>query len=131
MSELYTGSCRSCGQVVIGRVFPEKESADAWATEHCDCTEAREARILRQRIQDGCEQVERLFGEGCEAFGFSTQEPQEALELLRQLVEAVASGSVQSASVLLESGCKGAVRRTAKGKLQVSRSEGRSAQLEA
>lgn len=130
MSELYTGSCRHCGQAVIGRVFDTPELADAWATEHCDCADARALREVEAQILQGCERIRMLFGEGCEQVGFAGPESPESMELLRQLVTAVAYGVLRSGTVTMASGCRGTVCRTGAGKLRVGRSEGRQVKLE-
>lgn len=121
--ENFYGVCAFCGQVIsTDLTFGSQEEADIWATENCNCDMARIARRKRESLAQAINQVDLLYGEGCEQYGFKPLEP-EALEILKTFTRSVAYGEATKISAVL-SGRAGTFKAslTLKGKIKVSRS---------
>ena len=126
-----TGACRYCGQLQEVGPHPSQAAADETATEVCSCPSARTARRTAEQIEDARDRVNRLFGERAEDLGFKPIAGDGAIELLERVVELIARGPISSASLNIRGQCKAKFSITSKGKIEVSRSETRSCDLEA
>lgn len=122
-----TGVCKFCGQIVeVGVV----EHPDEMATEYCDCAGAKEERRIVECIVEACNNIEALFGEKAEEFGFRKIEPRAAVEELCQLAEFAARGYLRQASIKL-SGTITATIVAKADKIEISRKTTSSQKLEA
>lgn len=124
-----TGACKYCGQIQEVGPHPSQAAADETASEVCNCPTARQERRVHEQVEDACERVQRLFGDGAESLGFKPI-PDEAVGLLENVVEMIARGPISSASLNVRGRCKAKFSITSKGKIKVSRSETRSCDLE-
>ena len=67
-SEIQTGACKFCGQIYQFETGGQasEEALDAWATEKCDCIDARIEQKRQQRATEAKANVQELLGEGRE-----------------------------------------------------------------
>lgn len=121
------GTCKFCGQMIeVGVV----EHPDEAAMEYCDCPGAKEERRIVECIAEACNNIEALFGERAEEFGFRKIEPRETVEELCQLAEYAARGYLRQASIKL-SGTITATIAAKADKIEISRKTTSSQKLEA
>lgn len=130
MSELF-GVCRYCGQTItVPTGITDKEGADAWASAHCDCSASTAARNLTEQISAAKDRVRQLFGEDCDEYGFDTPLDSEQIILLEALVEKTALGIISSVKLGFTGRGSASISITAKGKIQVQRSQSHTYKLE-
>ena len=128
--EKIKGVCKYCGQLaLVEGEFETQEQADRWATMNCDCASATFERQVRENIVNAKARVETLFGSDCEELGFEPVD-YETLTFLLNVINEIGSGKIISSSVTLARGGSFKASVTAKGKIKVSRSVGRSYTLE-
>lgn len=94
------GSCKFCGQThpfeTIGNAT--EEQLDEWATEKCNCPDAKEQRKLKESERKAEMNIEKLFGN------------RDAGEILMSAVHSVAIGAVDSVTVNVGNGVKGEIK---------------------
>lgn len=131
MSDLF-GVCRFCGQAIAVPVSIEtQEDADAWASVQCDCGDGRELKKKTERALTAKEQVDELFGEGCEEFGFPQSYGASRISFLKGIVDAVSRGEIEGAKLDFGTFGKADISLTAKNTIKVGRSHGHKITLEA
>lgn len=94
------GSCKFCGQTYSFETMgmSAEEQLDAWATEKCDCSEAKEQREMQESEDRAFKNIERLFG------------PYDAGAILKAAVHSVAICAVDSVTVNVGDGVKGELK---------------------
>lgn len=94
------GSCKFCGKTypfeTIGNAT--EEYLDEWATEKCNCSEAKKQRELKVSEGRAVRNIEKLFGNGY------------AGEILKAAVHSVAIGEIDSVTVNVGNGVKGELK---------------------
>ena len=121
------GTCKFCGQMIdVGMAA----HPDQVALEYCDCPGAKEERRIVECIAEACNNIEALFGEKAEDFGFRKIEPRETVEELCQLAEFAARGYLRQAKINL-SGTIAATITAKADRVVISRKVTRSQSLEA
>lgn len=124
-----TGICKFCGQMVqTGIGVPDP---DAIAHEYCDCKDAQEERRIQYQIESAQENIDALFGTGCESMGFVPLKEQEELEVLKRIAAEVARNRIVSASLLIFGGGKATISYGRKGEVKVTRQIVRAQTMEA
>ncbi len=118
----FTGACRYCGQVAAPGRFASQEAADDYATDHCDCTQAKYEANVRKCINEAEANVDALFGEDCKEFGFEPM-PEDIIEELKRIVRLIAQMKIASTRMQLSRGGSAGVTVNAKGKIKVTRSK--------
>lgn len=110
-SEIQYGSCQYCGQVHQFETggMCSQEQLDEWASEKCDCGEAKEARKMKEQEVKAEINIGKLFGE------------YDAAPILRAAVHPVAICAIDSVTVNIGNGVKGTIKLTGKGKIQVKK----------
>ena len=110
-SEIQIGFCKFCGQSyqletsgVCGQ-----ERLDEWASEKCDCSEAKEAKEMKTQEVKAAGNIEKLFGK------------YDAAQVLLAAVHPVAICAIDSVTVNIGNGVKGTIKLTGKGKIQVKK----------
>ena len=121
------GTCKFCGQMIeVGVV----EHPDEAAMEYCDCPGAKEERRIVECIAEACNNIEALFGEKAEEFGFRKIEPRETVEELYTLAEYAARGYLRKATIQI-SGTIAATITAKADRVVISRKVTRAQSLEA
>lgn len=103
------GNCRFCGQTVAinGIREEDEEILDKWATDKCDCSEAKEERERKKAEEKAVQNVKKLFGE------------YDAGAVLMAAVHPVAIAAINSVTVDVDDGVKGKVFQDKNGKVKV------------
>lgn len=118
-SEIQIGSCKFCGQTyqleTSGICSPEQ--LDEWATEKCDCGEAKETREMKAAEDKAEKNIEKLFGQ------YDTG------AILKAAVHSVAICAVDSVVVNIGNGVKATLKLN-KGKVQVQKTITETSTLE-
>lgn len=113
-----TGTCMYCGQMATLNASEPMEGAEAdqYITDHCSCEGARRMR----RGYEICGSVDKLFGEGCDRYGF---EPEDAsvLVLIGSLISAVDKGTLIEANLKVPSGDTCKIKCDNEGNPQITR----------
>lgn len=113
-SEIQIGSCKFCGQSyqIETSGVCSQERLDEWATEKCDCGDAKEEKKRKEQEIKAELNIEILFGgEGG------------AVKILRAAVHPVAECTVDSVTVNIGNGVKGTIKLTSKGKIQIKKTK--------
>lgn len=96
MSEMYeiAGACRYCGQVRIMNASRKwsQEEADDEATRNCECGEAKNERLRKERVLKARNNIAILCAEL----------PQGAVEWIQAGVNAVETGAIDAVAVRIE-----------------------------
>ena len=101
------GVCRYCGQVTQVTGFKDQESADDFATAHCECTDGRRYfNIVTARTK-----INRLFAD----FDAPVR------EMLIENAEMVQDEEIMDASIKLTACIKCKVNKNSKGRLNILR----------
>lgn len=111
-SEIQIGCCKFCGQSYQLETSGvcSQERLDEWATEKCDCGEAKEEKKRKEREIKAKMNIATLFGgEGG------------AVKILMAAVHPVTECAVDSVTVNISNGVKGTIKLTSKGKIQIKR----------
>ena len=110
-SEIQYGACKYCGQVhqfeTVGMC--SQDQLDEWASEKCDCSEAKEAEKMRKREQIARMNIEDMFGR------------YDTATILQAAVHPVATCAVDSVTINIGNGEKATIKLTGKGKIQVKK----------
>lgn len=110
-SEIQTGACVYCGQVyqfeTDGRASEER--LDEWATDKCDCIDARIEQKRRKKEQEAKDSIQELIG----------NEHQEIADMLNAAVELILEEKVAKLSVTAGSGEKIAMTVNQKGNIKI------------
>lgn len=109
-SEIQIGACRFCGQTYQLETsgMCSQDQLDEWATEKCDCYEAKEVREMKKSEDKAVKNIEKLFGQ----YDTGT--------ILKAAVHAVAICAVDSVVVNVGNGVKATLKLN-KGKVQVQK----------
>ena len=121
------GTWKFCGQMIEVGVVGHPDQV---ALDYCDCPGAKEERRIVECIAEACNNIEALFGEKAEEFGFRKIEPRAAVEELCQLAEFAARGYLRQASIKI-SGTITATIVAKADKIEISRKTTSSQKLEA
>lgn len=110
-SEIQYGSCKYCGQVHQFETsgMCSQDQLDEWASEKCDCSEAKEKKKMKEQELKAQVSIEEMFG------GYDTE------PILRAAVHQVATCAIDSVTVNIGNGVKATIKLTGKGKIQVKR----------
>lgn len=110
-SEIQYGSCKYCGQTYQLETsgMCEQDRLDEWATEKCNCSEAKEERKREKQELEAQINIKEMFGE------------YDAAPVLRAAVHPVAMCAIDSVTVNIGNGVKGTIKMTGKGKIQVKK----------
>lgn len=110
-SEIQIGFCQFCGQSYQLETsgMCGQGLLDEWATEKCDCSEAKEARKMKEQEIKAETNIEVLFGK------------HDAAPILRAAVHPIAICAIDSVTVNVGNGVKGTIKMTNKGKIQVKK----------
>lgn len=110
-SEIQIGECKFCGQTyqIETSGMCSQEQLDEWATERCDCGEAKETREMKKAEDKAVKNIEKLFGQ------YDTG------AILKAAVHSVAICAVDSVVVNVGNGVKATLKLNSKGKVQVQK----------
>ncbi len=127
----YTGACLHCGQIGTSDYmgFDSQEQADEWATSHCNCSAAQNAREESERIDRAKSHIKELFGPAATDKGFPPCDEQ-LVEILMRLAELVGHGWIGAVSIKLLPNGSAKLSRSSKGFVKVSRTQDRACSLE-
>ncbi len=127
----FLGACKYCGQVTSGkREFSTQSDADEYATDNCGCDESQSERERAHQVTYAKERVRQLFGEDARRRGFEPVKNTEILEILNLIVEGIAEGEFDWATVKIHGGGKATLASTARGGIRVQRSITHACQLD-
>ena len=124
-----TGTCKFCGQIV--EVGLDTLDPDGVAHEYCDCREAQHERRIQTQIDEAWENIDALFGPGCEELGFAPLREAAPVEILKQLAAEVARDHIASASLVIFGGGKATVKAGSRGEVKVTQQIVRAQTMEA
>ena len=119
------GYCRFCGQGADVDT-DEMEKANELATEHCTCARADDERRVKRQVMAAQVRAIDLFNEECGRFGFAGAAAIETREIICLLVEEIARRNIQSVKLDLGELGKCQIGITGKGKIKVTRTQGRT-----
>ena len=110
-SEIQYGTCGYCGQVYQFETSGAcgQELLDKWASEKCDCSEAKEEKKKKEQEARAEGNIIKLFGE-CDV-----------TPILMAAVHPVAICAVDSVTVNIGNGVKATIKLTNKGKIQIKK----------
>lgn len=99
-SEIQLGFCKFCGQSYQFETSGvcSQERLDEWASEKCDCGEAREVREMKKQEEKAVENIEKLFGK------------YDAAQILMAAVHPIAIRAVDSITVNIGKSVKGQIK---------------------
>lgn len=122
MNEL-SGVCPFCGQIVtaLPSYIETQDEANDYAAETCSCGAGAQFRAIRQNQRTGREYVDQLFGAAVRDRGEEPL-PGEARELLKHVVDMVATGMVRASNILFGT-VSAKVMMTGRGELRVIRTK--------
>lgn len=109
-SVIQIGSCRFCGQTYQLETsgMCSEEQLNEWATEKCDCGEAKYEREMKAAEEKAAKNIERLFGK-CDTGA-----------ILKAAIHSVSTLAVDSVIVNVGNGVKATLKLN-KGKVQVKK----------
>ena len=111
-TDLMTGTCKYCGQVVqLTRVIESDAEAEEEATMKCKCYEAEKYQKEKHRKKKALENVEKLFGSECES----------VQNLLKAAVEIIFNNEMEKITLSLYGGVKATISQNSKGEINVER----------
>lgn len=122
MKEL-SGVCPFCGQIItaLPSFIETQEEADDYAAESCSCGAGAQFRTIRKNQRTGHEYVDQLFGAAVRDRGEEPL-PGEARDLLKHVVDMVATGMVKASNMLFGT-VSAKVMMTGRGELRVIRTK--------
>lgn len=122
MKEL-SGVCPFCGQIItaLPSFIETQEEADDYAAENCSCGAGTQFRTIRKNQRTGHEYVDQLFGAAVRDRGEEPL-PGEARDLLKHVVDMVATGMVKASNMLFGT-VSAKVMMTGRGELRVIRTK--------
>lgn len=111
-SEIQYGSCRYCGQTYQFETSGvcSADLLDEWASEKCDCGEAKEEKKRKEREIKAEMNIKTLFG-GEDG----------AVEILLAAVHPIVKSAVDSVTVNIGNGVKATMKLTSKGKIHIKK----------
>lgn len=116
------GVCAYCGQVNVIMWYERAstEECNEQATEVCKCPEAVRAADIRQRVDQARDMVTQLFGEEAEVRGLRPAK-YKAFAHLMDVVEVVAAGEIEEATVRLSQRTTAKIKMTSNRQIKVER----------
>lgn len=86
-----------------------QDRLDKWATEKCDCSEAKEERKREKQELEALISIRKMFGD------------YDAAQILQAAVHPIATCAIDSVTVSIGNGVKATIKLTSKGKIQVKK----------
>lgn len=125
-SEIQNGACRYCGQLMPFETsgLAKEDDLNEWATEKCDCTEAKIYTKRKKSMAGAKDKIQSFFGHDTGASGVS------AIKILDIAVDAIFERQIDSLTVVIGNGCQGKVSQNSKGKIKVERTDTRKVKYE-
>lgn len=124
-----TGTCKFCGQMVEAGM--DTLDPDSIAHEYCDCRQAQHERRVQTQIAEAEENIDAMFGPGCEEMGFAPLQEDAPLAILKQIAAEVARDHIASASLVIFGGGKATIKTGSRGEVKVTRQIVRAQTMEA
>lgn len=127
------GCCYYCGKTAI-LDYPKEateETKDKMATNVCDCTQAKIERDKELEIERAKERIEQLFGNDTKQMGFEPMPELEIHKLMNTVVELIANRLIRGVTIEINSETKAKLAVSAKGKINIERSQAIKYKLEA
>lgn len=102
-SEIQIGFCKYCGQSYQLETsgMCSQEMLDGWASEKCDCSEAKEAREMKDQECKAAANINKMFGD---------RYYQQTAQILMAAVHPVAICAVDSVTVNVGNGVKATMK---------------------
>lgn len=97
-----TGTCKFCGQTSLTD-FDDKESADQYATDNCNCKEGQEHRSILEMVDTAKQNVDGLFAD----------KSQEVRDFIKQSIDMVMDEEIKSVTFKVDEISKCVVTRRA------------------
>ncbi len=107
--------CKFCGQMVTVDV----EETEGYQL--CGCGGAKAEIYIKEQIEESCQNVEILFGEGCGDFGFAPVRSVAVVETLKTLCALVARGDLGAVTMTIPGSGVAAIKHGSKGEVKVTR----------
>lgn len=117
--------CPFCGQLVAVERESGETPQDA-AARVCTCIDAKQYRYRKKRLETANEKLENLFGEGAQELNALRPVRPEAMQLLKQLIQMLVDGQIDSAAIQCGEICKASLSLNSKGFIKVQRTEGKT-----
>ena len=102
-------ACPFCGQITL-------------TGDLCNCPGAKQDRKIKEQIRRAKWTIKEIFGEACTEEG-CTPVSEDNIELMNAAVEQIANFKMHAISLVLPSGTRAKLTRSAKGVIKVERSE--------
>ncbi len=115
-SEIQTGACRFCGQIYQFETdgLATEEQLDAWATEKCDCVDAK----IEQKYTKKADEAKANIMEMLEESGGAPDQTQVETDLMCQGIDLLARQKIVSMAVVTRRGYKLSAKINEKGNLK-------------
>lgn len=94
-----TGTCKFCGQTMIVENAESQKAADEYASMHCKCDQGRNYRNIEDMKDAAKENAKALFTVPEDASEKKIHENEELLKLMNCIIENVAEGVIEKATV--------------------------------
>lgn len=123
-----TAKCRFCGQLVQldGDCELTEEQAEERAAMLCKCAEAVGYQKIRKRKEKALKNISLLFGEKAAP---EKRIDESLISILEKAAEEICSENMEKISLNLWGGVKASVSKTAKGEINVERTETKKRKL--
>lgn len=110
-TETQYGCCKFCGQSYAFQTVGEasEERLTEWATEKCDCTEAKEERKLRMDERKAYQNIQKLFKDSKTA------------QILMQAVWPILTCEIDSIAIDIGGGVKASMGLNKNGRIKVQK----------
>lgn len=107
--------CKFCGQMI------NVDTEETEGYQLCSCGGAKVEIYIQEQIEDACQNVETLFGEDCDDFGFAPVREIAVVETLKTMCALVARGAVGTVSMTIPGSGVAVIKRGSKGEVKVTR----------
>lgn len=116
-SDIQNGACIFCGQLMPFETMglTREDDLNEFATEKCDCTEAKIYVKRKKSLEGAKEKIQQLFGK--ESYG------EAAVEILNKAADSIFNRKIDNLTINIGNGCQGKVSQTSKGNIKVERTD--------
>jgi hypothetical protein len=123
-SEIQNGACIYCGQLMPFETtgLAREDDLNEWATEKCDCSEAKIYAKRKKSLSGAKEKIKQFFG--------SESSGEIVIKLLDMATDAIFENKIDDLSINIGNGCKGKVSQNSKGNIKVERTDTRKVKYE-
>lgn len=122
-----TGVCRFCVEIAfVDNNETENGTADERnniATGNCTCELSKQERDKKSKIENAKERIRQLFGEDAPDYGFDPIEEGSIIRLLDSAVYQIAERKIISVTIDINYKTKAKISSSAKGKINIERTE--------